>query len=134
LASFIGSDAWFTLLGVVVGLILGWLAWARLRNLGWLVVLVATGAAVGAGLTCWLVGYQLGPGDFTRRLAAARPGDLVPIELTIRAKVSLLVWPFAATIPVLLASSLGRDDEEPRPLRLRWPLRRRSEPSEPTSG
>ena len=81
------------------------------------------GLAVAASLVCWLVGYQLGPGEFAPRLAAARPGDLVPIELTLRATASLLVWPFLAVVPVLLGSSLGRDDEEPRPL-----LRRKSVP------
>ena len=69
-----------------------------------------------AGVTCWLVGYRLSPGDFAARLAAAQPGDLVPIDLTLRARASLLVWPFCAVIPVLLGSSLGRDDEEPHPL------------------
>jgi hypothetical protein len=73
-----------------------------------------------SALTCWLVGYLLGPGDFAARLAAAQPGDLVSIPLTLRAYASLLTWPFFAVIPVLLGSSLGRDDEEPRPL-----LRRR---------
>jgi hypothetical protein len=44
----------------------------------------------------------------------------VPIPLTIRASASLLTWPFFAVMPVLLGSSLGRDEDEPRPL-----LRRR---------
>jgi len=77
--------------------------------------------AVASALTCWLVGYRLGPGDFSARLAAAQPGQLVPIPLTLRARASLLTWPFFAVIPVLLGSSLGRDEEEPRPL-----LRRRA--------
>jgi hypothetical protein len=58
----------------------------------------------------------LGPDNFVGRLAAAKPGELVPIELTLRARASLLTWPFFAIIPVLLGSSLGRDEEEPRPL------------------
>ncbi len=133
LADFIGGDAWFTLLGAVVGLLLGWLAWARLGRRGWPVVLLAVGAALAAGLVCWFVGNHLGPDDFARRLATAQPGDVVQIELTIRAKASLLVWPFAATIPVLVGSSLGRDDEEPRPFgRPGW-FKRRSAPPGPTS-
>jgi hypothetical protein len=83
------------------------------------VVLVVVVCAVASALTCWLVGYRLGPGDFSARLAAAQPGDLVPIPLTLRARASLLIWPFFAVIPVLLGSSLGRDEEEPRPLRRR---------------
>lgn len=134
LASFVAGDAWFTLLGVGVGTLLGWLAWARLRDLGWPVVLVAAGAALAAAAVCWFVGHHLGPSEFNPRLARARPGDTVVIELTLRAKASLLVWPFVATVPVLLGSSLGPDDEEPRPPRTSplWPSgsKRRSRPAE----
>jgi len=115
LAQFVGGDAWFTLLGALVGLLLGWLGWVRLRLLGWPLVLVVVATAIAAALVCWWVGYELGPGDFNQRLADAKPGDLVLIQLTLRARASLLVWAFAATVPVLLGSSLGRDDEEPRP-------------------
>ena len=121
LTEFISGDAWFCAIGLVAGLLIGIAAWSWLRDLGWTVVLVALVAATAAALTCWLVGYRLGPGDFSARLAAAQPGELVPIPLTLRARASLLTWPFFAVIPVLLGSSLGRDEEEPRPL-----LRRRT--------
>jgi hypothetical protein len=116
LADYIGGDAWFVAIGLVVGVGLGWLAWRRFRSLGWPIVPVVLVLAVAAGLVCWLVGYHLGPGDFTKRLAAAKPGDIVPIELTLRTRAALLTWPFFAVIPVLVGSSLGRDDEEPRPI------------------
>lgn len=133
LANFIGGDAWFTLLGAAVGVLLGWLGWVRLGRRGWAVVPLVAGSALAAALLCWFVGHELGPGTFNDRLAAARPGDTVLIELTIRAKASLLVWPFAATIPILVGSSLGRDDEVPRPFGWdRW-FKRRSAPPEPTS-
>lgn len=115
LAAFVAGDAWFTVLGLVGGLVLGWVAWRRLGAVGWPMVLVVACAALGAALVCWLVGYLLGPGNFNQRLAVARPGDLVRIQLTLRARASLLAWPFAATIPVLVGASLGRDDEEPPP-------------------
>jgi hypothetical protein len=121
LTEFISGDAWFCAIGLVVGLLIGLAAWRWLRSIGWTVVLVVLVCAVAAALTCWLVGYRLGPGDFSTRLAAAQPGQLVPIPLTLRARASLLTWPFFAIIPVLLGSSLGRDEEEPRPL-----LRRRT--------
>ena len=73
-------------------------------------------STVAAELICWLVGYRLGPGAFEPRLAAAHPGDLVPIALTLRAKATLLSWPFFAVIPILLGSSLGRDEDDPMPL------------------
>jgi hypothetical protein len=121
LSEFIAADAWFCAIGLVAGLLIGLAAWRWLRTLGWTVVLVVLVCAMAAALTCWLVGYRLGPGDFSARLAAAQPGDLVPIPLTLHARASLLTWPFFAIIPVLLGSSLGRDEEEPRPL-----LRRRA--------
>lgn len=115
LAATIGTDAWFAVIGAVVGLVVGTVGWRRLRDVGWPVVLLGTGSAVLAALLCWAVGRALGPGEFTSRLAVARPGDRVPIELTLQARASLLVWPFFAVIPILLGSSLGRDDEDPRP-------------------
>ena len=124
LSEFIAGDAWFCAIGLVVGLLIGLAAWRWLRTVGWSVVLVVLVCAVASALTCWLVGYRLGPGDFSARLAAAQPGQLVSIPLTLRARASLLTWPFFAIIPVLLGSSLGRDEEEPRPL-----LRRRTRSS-----
>ena len=119
LAEFVAGDAWFCAIGLVVGISLGVVAWRGLRDLGWPLALLVGLVAVLAGLLCWFVGHRLGPGDFVARLAAAQPGDLVPIELTLRARASLLTWPFFAVVPVLLGSSLGRDEEEPRPLRRR---------------
>jgi hypothetical protein len=116
LAEFVAGDAWFCAIGLVVGVGLGAVAWRALRDLGWPLVLLVGVVALLAALVCWFVGHRLGPGDFVARLAAAHPGDLVSIELTLRARASLLTWPFFAVIPVLLGSSLGRDEEETRPL------------------
>ena len=113
LTAVFGSDALFCLLGAVVGLLLGVVAWRRLRALGWPLVLLVVVAAVAAALVAWWVGTALGPGAFNPRLAAARPGDVVPVALELRAPASLLVWPFLAVVPVLLGSSLGREEEEP---------------------
>lgn len=127
LAEQFSGDAWFCLLAAVGGLLIGVLAWWRLVRVGWTVILLAAAGALVAGGLAWLVGWTMGPGDFETRLAQARPGDLVPIQLTLRAPVSLLVWPFMASIPILLWSSLAPDNEEPTPLfgRRRGPGRRR---------
>ncbi|GAA2105470.1 hypothetical protein GCM10009841_24270 [Microlunatus panaciterrae] len=117
LTEFFASDAWFTALGLVVGVGLGIVAWRWFARLGWPLVLLAALGALLAGFACWYLGYRLGPGPFEPRLAAAQPGQYVPIELTVRAKASFVVWPFAATLPILLRSSLGPDDEDPRPFR-----------------
>lgn len=125
LPQFFAGDAWFCLLGLLIGVGLGIIGYRLLRDLGWPLVIVVVIGAVGAGLLCWLVGYKLGPGDFVPRLADAQPGGSVSIALTIRAKASLLFWPLCAVTPVLLASSLGKDTEEPGPL-LPWRRRRKA--------
>jgi hypothetical protein len=48
--------------------------------------------------------------------------------LTLRARAALLTWPFFAVIPILLGSSLGRDDEVPRPIFPKPPRRAMSPP------
>ncbi len=116
LTEYVAGDAWFSLIGFVVGACLGWFAWRLFRRSGWVVVPLVVGASVLAALVCWLVGWEFGPGPFPPRLADAQPGSLVPIELTVRARAAVLVWPFAAVLVTLLGSSLGRDDEEPRPI------------------
>ncbi len=118
LAGMIAGDAYFCAIGLVVGLAIGIVGWRVLQSLGWSLVPLVVICSLGAALVCWWVGYQLGPGDFSPRIAVASPGDLVPIELTLRAKASLLSWPFFAVLPVLLASSLGREPDaaEPEPV------------------
>ena len=111
LAGYVAADAWFVGCGAVVGVVVGVLAWRWFAALGWPVVVLAVLVGGAAGLLCWAVGYGLGPGAFETRLAAAHPGDQVPVALTVRARPALLVWPLFAVLPVLLGSSLGRDPE-----------------------
>ena len=111
LADYIASDAWYVVCGAVVGLVVGLLAWRWFGRSGWPVVVLTAVVGLAAGLLCWAVGHRVEPGSFAVRLAAAHPGDLVPIDLTVRARAALVVWPLFAVIPVLLGSSLGRDPE-----------------------
>lgn len=112
LTEFFSADAWFSAIGLLVSVGLGIIAWRWFGRLGWPVVIVAIIGAVATGLICWYVGYTLGPGEFDTRLATAAPGDFVPISLTVRSPAALLAWAFGATVPVLLRSSLGRDEDE----------------------
>lgn len=111
LAGYIAADAWFVVCGAVVGLVVGVLAWRWFGRSGWLVVLLAAVVGAAAGLLCWAVGYRIEPGSFAVRLAGAQPGDVVRVDLTVRARTALLVWPLCAVVPVLLGSALGRDLE-----------------------
>ncbi len=123
LTQYIAGDAWFSLIGFVAGLAIGFAAWRIFRRIGWPVVPLVLIGTVVAALVCWWVGWELGPGPFPPRLADAAPGSSVPIELTLRAPVAVLIWPFAGVLVILLGSSLGRDEEEPRPIFGRGPRR-----------
>ena len=85
LTEFFAGDAWFCVIGLVVGLVIGILGWRLFAAVGWPVAVGMVVLGLLAALICWAVGYALGPGPFAPRLAAAQPGDLMPIELTVRA-------------------------------------------------
>lgn len=112
LTEIVAGDAWFVIVGVLIGVGLGLVSWKWFRPLGWPTPLLAIGAGLVAGLVCWQVGQLVGPGNFNDRLAAASPGDLVRMSLELHSWSALAVWAFAAVTPVLLISSLGPDDEE----------------------
>ncbi|OYO07354.1 hypothetical protein CGZ98_17940 [Enemella evansiae] len=113
LSQFIAADAWFVVLGLICGLICGLVVWKWFAGLGWPMVFLAIASATVMALTCWQLGWLLGPGPLEPRLAAARPGEVLPIELTLRAQAALLVWPFAACLPIMLFAALSHDPEEP---------------------
>lgn len=113
LASVFASDAWFALLVGLMGLLVGILGWLWLHRLGWWVCLFVI---LGAGLmavVAWQVGVLVSPSDFDDRLAAAEPGEIVPIDLELRAHAALLIAPFAAITPVMLFSAWWPEDREP---------------------
>ncbi len=112
LSQIVAADVWFSITGALVGAGLGIVVWKWFRPLGWPCALLAVAAGLIAALACWRFGTLLGPGPFEVRMAAAQAGDLVPVSLELQAWSALAIWAFAAVTPVLLASSLGPDDEE----------------------
>ena len=106
-AEVFAADAWFVVIGLVVGLVLGGLAWSWFRSVGWPVALISAGAALLSGLVCWGIGQLLGPGSFEERLAHAAPGDTIPVAFQLHAPVALAAWAATAVLPAMLASLLG---------------------------
>ena len=113
LTEIFGADAWYVVLGVVFGAVIGVITWRRFKHLGWVSAFLAGGLGALAGVVCWQLGQLLGGTSFDERLATAKPGDLVPISLELHAISALAIWAFAAVTPVLLISSLGKDEEDP---------------------
>lgn len=117
LTQVVAADVWYVITGALVGAGLGIVTWKWFRPLGWPSALLAVGAGLVAGLVCWKLGEVMGPSPFAERLAKAGRGDTVSMSLELRAWSGLAIWGFAAVTPVLLASSLGPDDEDPGPRR-----------------
>lgn len=115
LAEVFSATFWFSVLGFVGGIALGLASWVALRSIGWLVALLAAALALVGALTCWGVGWLLGPGAFAVRMAAAQPGDLVSTPLQLAAPSAIAVWVFAAVAVPLFAASLGPEVDADRP-------------------
>lgn len=117
LAGIFAADALFSVLLAVVGLGVGVACWLLFHRAGWWVcVLSVVGAGI-AALMAWQVGLLVTPNNFDDLLAKAVSGDVVPVNLQLRAHAALLVAPFTAITPVMLLAAF-------------WPERRTPETSE----
>lgn len=114
------DEAYFSVLGAVVGLVCGILAYLAqyrasaasgtdLRLAGLVGVLLGTGAAA---VLAWRTGLALDAGVVARAMAAAREGDTVEAAMELRAYAALLLWPFTAVLQygVFDAVSVFRGD------------------------
>lgn len=106
LAGTFGAEAWFSVLGALGGIIIGWLAWAWFKHRGWVVVPIGVLGAALAALVAWQVGELIAGSTFEQRLAAAKPGDQVPIDLNLDALSTLLIWPFFASVPIMVGATM----------------------------
>ncbi len=104
-AEVIGGDATFVIVTAAVGLLLGLLTWAWFHQRGRVVVGLTVLGSVLMTLGVWQTGQLIGGSGLTERLAAASPGDLVQMDLELRALGALAVGPFAAITPIMLLSA-----------------------------
>ena len=103
LAKQIDSDAWFAVLGLVIGVPSGIVVALRGRHDPVVGVLAVVLGAVAASAACLLVGQLIGPGDPVDALRDAAAGEQAPAPLTIHTWVVLAVWPLAASLGALVA-------------------------------
>jgi len=97
-------DVWFVLLGTALGLLLGVATRLVFPQMGWQVVAVGLVAAMLAGFIGWQFGHLLGPRDFADRLAQAKAGDRVPMDLDLHDWAVLLVWPTVTSLVLFVAA------------------------------
>lgn len=104
-------DAIFVIIGLLVGVVLGLVAWFLFNKMGWPLAVMATLGGLASGGTCWLMGIILGPRNFAERVVSANVGDQVPIDFQLHTVSALLVWALGAIIPVMLYANLSREDD-----------------------
>ncbi len=115
LAGIFASDALFTLLAAVCGLIIGIACWLLFHRNGWWVSVLAVLGAGLTGLITWQVGLLVMPEDFDQRLASAVGGDEVRVDLQLHALAALLVAPLVAITPVMLLAAFAPEPSDPPP-------------------
>jgi hypothetical protein len=98
------ADGWFLVVGLGLGLVGGAALGLAYRRHGLVMVLAVLAGSCLAGYLAYQLGHQLGPTDLRERLRAAKPGQLVPIALSVRSPGCLLGWPIGALLGALAAA------------------------------
>ena len=104
------ADGWYVVVAFVAAVLCGlvvvrWHQRDSLRAVGLLLVgsVLATLAMVG-------IGMLLGPGNTQAALTAARPGQHVPVPLSVMSSTAYLSWPLGVALGALVV--LGFTDEQ----------------------
>ncbi|MHA6524937.1 hypothetical protein [Tessaracoccus sp. G1721] len=113
--SIVAADVAFTFITGAVGLVLGAVGWVILHRQGWVVIAVPLIGSLACALTAWQVGLLVGESGFVDRLAGAQAGDVVRVDLMLRALSALLVAPFAAITPIMLMAAFWPEPRVERP-------------------
>lgn len=106
------TDGWYAVIALVSGVLAGGLlTWWRSRDLLATTTLLVGGSCLAAAVMAG-VGFLLGPEHPDAALAAARPGERVPVQLVVTAKATYLTWPISVLVGALLVLwSPPRDGE-----------------------
>jgi len=108
LATVFNADGWFLVVGLVGGLMLGWVVATAYPDHGWRLVVGLLAVSAVACVTAYTVGRSLGPPDLGPRLEAASAGERILAPLRVRASGVYLSWPVGAMAGVLFASFMRR--------------------------
>jgi uncharacterized membrane protein YeaQ/YmgE (transglycosylase-associated protein family) len=103
---FVAADAWFLIIGMLVGALCGVLAWQLSRRHQLAAVFGLTVGGLLAALIAWRVGHLVDVSRLSTTLASLNGRLPVDPTLDLRAKGVLFAWPFAAVASFLLLISL----------------------------
>ncbi len=109
----IGQDGWFMITMLVVGVIIGLVAYLRWRRFGPATVIGAALAAGIAAVIAWRIGVSLGRSDLAGVEGSIADGTRTYGSLRLRAFGALFVAPIAATLSTLAATLTYGTGPEP---------------------
>lgn len=107
-SGFIAADAWFCLIGVVCGLIIGvggYLLGVRRYGPGPMAAVLA--GSVGAALVARIIGQSWGVSQFDHKLLTSPAGTLVHAPLALGGGPSQILWPAVAFWPLAACLAAG---------------------------
>lgn len=110
LALQVGHDAWYAIIAVGFGILLG--VWVARTWRGWSPVIVTMVASLLAAGAMLLVGWGLGPSDPGDELRDAPPGTRAAAELELHSFAPILAWPLVAAVTMVVAGRVPESDEE----------------------
>lgn len=98
----------FTIIGVIVGFVIGAAVSFRGSQYGWQMVPVAIAGSLIAAAMCWLAARYFGPQD-PHDVGEVPLGELVPTQFTVDAWPAFLAWPLAAVFVVTIVIYMSDD-------------------------
>ncbi|MHB1873613.1 MAG: hypothetical protein ACYCPF_01980 [Streptosporangiaceae bacterium] len=119
-AGFIAADAWFCLIGVICGLVIGAGGYLLgVRRYGPAPMAAIAFGSVGAALVARIIGQSWGVSQFDHKLLTSPAGTLVHAPLALGGGPSGILWPAVAFWPLAACLTAGalvllftsRDDE-----------------------
>ncbi|WP_165449572.1 hypothetical protein [Krasilnikovia cinnamomea] len=113
---YIAADGWFAILGCAFGLVVAITAWLVLRRYrGPVLLLGVTVGALGAAVTAWAVGREVGLHAYQQWRESSAPGATYAAPPDLHAFGTLLVPAFVAVIVLTLMAGWASDPDLQRP-------------------
>lgn len=106
--AFIAADAWFCLIGLTGGVVIGLAGYLlAVRRYGPAPMAAILAGSIGAGIAARWVGEHQGLSQFDHRLLTGHHGALLHAPLGLAGDTSATVWPAASSLPALASWTLA---------------------------
>jgi len=100
--AFIAADAWYCLIGVAGGLIIGLAGYMlAVRRYGPVPMAAILAGSAGAGTAARWIGERQGFGQFNRQLLTTHQGTLLHAPIALAGDTSAAVWPTVGSFPAV---------------------------------